>query len=378
MSRADDGLTAPKPGLRTRVADGLSGIGAVRDGLLVSATVLYVVGYAVWSYNAWQNKLGLLPALDPQYFIAGVVPIVVVASGYVIVRSLQRFFIFWPQFVGEDCSGGRRLLRRVLLWSFCATFIVLLLGPIGGGAALLAAFAGLALARRLFPDVHESLRRFSLSDAYDSMLDVVWRLRRHASGRPLPEPTPTDNALVVALIFAVGGMLWAFHSLEARVFSGGAELAHRVTAYALAAFVTFLPPIKDRFWSGVARLYRAFWVYVAVPLLVAAALLFYLAWAYPRLPQEFGGVAPRCAYLDVVRAQLSKQTLEDIIPDSNAGGREPVVRSRRLDVLFAGSGSTLVRSRGRVYEIANGSIRSVTGCDGEKQRRAGPPASPSI
>lgn len=67
-------------------ADLLKWIGERRDGFLVAGAVLYGLGYLVWSYNAWRNHLGQLPAIEFQYFIAGLVPGAIIATAWVATK----------------------------------------------------------------------------------------------------------------------------------------------------------------------------------------------------------------------------------------------------------------------------------------------------
>ena len=55
-------------------ADWLKWLGERRDGLLIGGAVLYGLGYLVWSYNAWRNHLGQLPAIEFQYLMSGLIP----------------------------------------------------------------------------------------------------------------------------------------------------------------------------------------------------------------------------------------------------------------------------------------------------------------
>jgi hypothetical protein len=81
-------------------------------------SVLYVLGYLSWSAYAYDNHFGLLPALDAQYFAAGVLPALVcvltVCCIY-LVRAIARWSSQAP-------SPVRRNVARVL----GATSIVLI------------------------------------------------------------------------------------------------------------------------------------------------------------------------------------------------------------------------------------------------------------
>lgn len=54
--------------------------------LLVGAA--YAFGYLVWSVHAWQNDLGLLPALRAQYLLAGLVPLLMLPVVYLLLRGV--------------------------------------------------------------------------------------------------------------------------------------------------------------------------------------------------------------------------------------------------------------------------------------------------
>ena len=74
-------------------SDWLRWLGERRDGFLVGGAVLYGLGYLVWSYNAWRNELGQLPAAEFQYFMAGLVPAAIIATawaGAVFFAKLQH------------------------------------------------------------------------------------------------------------------------------------------------------------------------------------------------------------------------------------------------------------------------------------------------
>jgi hypothetical protein len=63
-------------------------VGGLRDGLIVLATVVYVLGYACWAVHARLNELGPIPALDAQYFIAGAFPALVITISYLGIRLI--------------------------------------------------------------------------------------------------------------------------------------------------------------------------------------------------------------------------------------------------------------------------------------------------
>src|SRR3989442_1510844 len=107
-----------------RAVSWIQPLGKFRDGILIIASASYIVGYAVWSYNAMQNKLGLLSAIDAQYFIAGAVPIFILLTSYFIGRYLKRLSDQWPAYVGREATGGRLLLRKALILLYNIAIII--------------------------------------------------------------------------------------------------------------------------------------------------------------------------------------------------------------------------------------------------------------
>jgi hypothetical protein len=101
-------------------------IGDLRDGLLVCATLLYGLGYFVWSLNAWQNNLGLLPLIESQYLVAGVVPALILWLAYLGLRLLTRLKDHLPSWIGPGVKGWKlagRLLTVACFWGSLAVFL---------------------------------------------------------------------------------------------------------------------------------------------------------------------------------------------------------------------------------------------------------------
>lgn len=98
----------------------LKRFGELRDGLLVIAGILYIVGYLTWAINAWQYNLGLLPALESQYFLAGIGPALTLAVSYFVVRGLFLLRKKVAAYLEPGVTGWKLLLRRTL-FAFCVS-----------------------------------------------------------------------------------------------------------------------------------------------------------------------------------------------------------------------------------------------------------------
>lgn len=80
--------------IREDLFDRIKSIGAYRDAVLVLISVDYLLGYFSWAYYAAENDLGLVPALDAQYLVAGVLPTIILAISVALV-VLHLSFSKW-------------------------------------------------------------------------------------------------------------------------------------------------------------------------------------------------------------------------------------------------------------------------------------------
>jgi len=62
-----------------------------KDTALASLSTMYLIGYIVWSINAYKNNLGILPAFESQYFISGLGPFLIFVVTFTFVRTAQKW-----------------------------------------------------------------------------------------------------------------------------------------------------------------------------------------------------------------------------------------------------------------------------------------------
>lgn len=262
----------------------LKRLGDLRDGFLIGGGVLYILGYIVWSLNALRNNMGLLPALDSQYFLAGIVPAIILWLLIVGIRSVKRFIEKLPEWFSTNKKEWKVTLHRVFICFFITSFMVFLA---------------------------------SLTDWYGKTFPFTWRY-----------------VIPISLTITM------------------------ITSYFVAAkwftsrFVRFVGIINFTY-------YLVLFCYVG--------LSFYVSVVYPKLPQELGGVHPRRGYLDILRAQVSNETLRDLVSDETFKSNKQVVRSIEVEVLFSGSNFILLRPNSvgeekpkvKVYEIKNSAIQVI-------------------
>lgn len=319
----------------------LKPIGDLRDGLLVTATILYITGYLVWSFNAWQNNLGLLPALDAQYFVAGLVPVLILSLAYLIGRSVQYFLLkVWPRLVGPQAIGVWLAIRTLLLFLYWGLLGLLVVGPIFGAIVLLG-FCGFLLLKKFKPNNWLFADRKQLTK----------------------QQNMARIALVLVFVsgFCAAFLLWR-DELVVQLLPRYKEIFDKFWSAALIVNIIFLPPTQDKYLSWMSKLLRYFWLYLGVSALVVLGFIFYAQSLYPLLPQEFGGVRPRCAYLDMVKAEVSAETLAELVPVTTPQSNQTVVRSVPLELLYSGHEVMLVRAKGRVHEITRSVIQATKSC----------------
>lgn len=264
---------------------GLQRLGELRDPLLVLVTLVYGVGYLVWSIHAYQENLGLLPALEPQYLAAGAIPVLILWAAW---RGRRL-----PKSLVESVSDRVQRAKGRQVWVYFGI----------GISAFVGAYLVLSLARKY------SITTGMSADAarWAVFKQNLWAV--------------VANILLITA-FLIAGAKWF--------------------AKALLYFMAFI---------------YAFFVLIA-----------YLFVIYPNIPQEFGGVRPRCAYLDITRNQISEPMQKELFPEDALKSNESVARSVKLQNYFADKEIMLVRPydadrKRSVLEIRKSVVQAVTWCD---------------
>jgi hypothetical protein len=294
-------------------------MGDLRDGLLVFGAVIYALGYLVWSIHAWKENLGLLPALEPQYLAAGTIP------------SL----ILWLAWVGYRFLRGipDRVLRKLETASRTKAAIYRVIGVL--------CVAGFYLPIFFLEKIHSV-------NAGESVL------------------AKTFFGLLAPILLITGLLLL----LQPSKKESSAETGEAIKG-------------NRKFGDLVRELVESF--AIAPPFLARVVMYFYLSLyfvgltagyvfgLYPSIPQEFGGVRPRCAYVDVVRDQVSEALQSEILPGGAAQSKPAVVRSVKLQVFFSGSDFMLVKpyveeghihnAKPKLFELRGPVVQAVNWCD---------------
>ncbi|HLP20961.1 MAG TPA: hypothetical protein VK174_11700 [Chitinophagales bacterium] len=126
-------------------SEGLSQVFKIVVGL---SSVVYIVGYVTWALYASENHLGYLPAIKEQYFVAGLIPTMILLiifyapllhnlfTGqfqefyFARTKKTQVFFILFFMFLGGVCLflllWFREELPKTLKWTLDILFYVII------------------------------------------------------------------------------------------------------------------------------------------------------------------------------------------------------------------------------------------------------------
>ena len=133
--------------LRDGIGDTSKTLGERRDGLLIGAAGLYLLGYLTWALYGLLNGIGFIPVLDAQYFAAGIVPAILIGLLLLIFKFL-RAFQMWLSYA--PTPRQITVAQFSILAAALAFLFVLLFGllekPFGSVLALVIGVLGLYLA----------------------------------------------------------------------------------------------------------------------------------------------------------------------------------------------------------------------------------------
>lgn len=346
--------------IRERIVSLIKSLGEWRDRGLVIVGILYTAGYLMWSWNALENNLGLLPALQFQYVVAGIGPtligIILISGGL----SVWRFLVnVWLKNLDTNPNSPWPLIR--------SGFVVGSLIALGGliysfiSPSLTMIYAIGAVLYGLFIEKEKSWLRSWLSKwlviiPYDE----------------LSNDKQVKRGLWAFVLFIATALVWLnYKTIDSVIFSGILKIlpqdkATLWTSYLLVIVVIFGGSTIIPEW--LAKFYRIFYLLLILGGLAVIGLLYYKG-IYIQLPQEFGGVKPRCAYLDIKIENLSEETRAALFITSQLDQNTPIQQSAKLDVLFTSNNLLMVRanppSLGKenvVYEIPRANVQAITWC----------------
>ena len=339
----------------------IESLGEWRDRALVITGIFYAAGYLIWSWNALENNLGLLPAFQFQYIIAGIGPVLI--CGIAGVGGYR----FWKWLMNNWLTKMDKAPTPI--WRFINLITVVIIVLYFGTLFFYDAFSLLLRGAIFFLTLY--MMRFANGD-------LILRLKKYhfqiVSSKSDRKYSLTENMkMLVVFVTGMAILYWVWHNHEKidqfvvdilQKFISEGELLKIITIPFMVAVIfgsSKIFPFVD--------LYRFMTFIFLVIGFVILGLLFYQERIYTRLPQEFGGVKPRCAYLDVKMEDLSNEMREAIFTSRQLNQNTNIQRSTKLDVLFTNNNVIMIRpkqpvtgSKGIVYEIPRSNIQAISWC----------------
>lgn len=270
------------------IIDKIKPLGTLRDGLLVSATFIYLIGYFVLAYYSKRHNLGMLPALEFHYLIAGIVPTFFILLVISIIKGLQ--------------------ILRSNLWNI------------------------------KFPE--ESIRQ--RKKLYYTIGIII--------------------LIVFVVIIPIGKVEWVQRTFP--------ELSDLMATYLGIIFIIYLYFLPFRDERMFLRRFSVAYMYLFLTAMTLAGIFTFIEEIYPRIPQEFGGLKPRCAQLDLIRSELSNQTKKIFLKNDSLTTK--VAHSIKVDVCYIRGDYILIKPHSLkksdeefVYDIKKSIIASINWCGEE-------------
>ena len=350
----------PTKSFLQRVADFLKSLGEWRDHLLVIVGLFYAAGYFIWSWNAFQNNLGLLPAFQFQYIVAGIGPVIIgvisFGGGLWFWRWLTNV---WLVKIETGPTHFWRILRSV--------FDIIVIVSIGFVSVVSNPTAALLILTFvvIFRVVSFLMKHgFKLNVGF-SKLDKESFLRKLWEFFLL--------AIALNLAFQIIYWFWKQQKLinpiilnEIQKVAPTKNITNWSSWLLLIAIVFGVSSLIPK-W--LAKFYRVFYFLLFVVGFTILSLSYYQERIYAELPQELGGMKPRCAFLDLQVENLSNEMRSAILPALNVHTENPITRSDKLDVLFVSNNIIMVRpnqqthgDKNIVYEIPRTNVQAITWC----------------
>lgn len=310
----------------------------IRDNLLFVASILYALGYIVWAFNAWQNNLGLLPALDFQYLVAGIFPAIVIAIYIIIIWYfivLRRNVLIW---FGPHAHGWKIKVRQIVPPLLAVlNYLILIILVI----AFIYTYYDFSLPIVLIEIFYIILIMFGIS---------IFLLP--------PDMIPSNFGLrySVKQIFAI--ILNRDYQSES-----DKRKIDSCLGVQLKRFKVFIESIPKLFF-GYITLWSYGIIFIIAFLMFMLLFSFFQSELYPNLPQEFGGIKPRCAYIDVEKNKLSSRTQDAILPNVESDPQDEIVATERLQIFFIGSQFLLAspENNSEIIEIERSVVQAISWC----------------
>lgn len=277
----------------------LASLARMRDVALVFATITYVFGFVCFSIASYRFSFGFFKPFDAQYFVAGLVPVsIAFALAYILLRGADlraratEFFerLYSSNLLSRILSRFRGTLFSIILYgpaALCYQYILALDDEVSLFVSLL--FYGAAVLGILVSYIFGFL---------SVRVSSIWNFLKDDS-------------------------LWSPRNWKQVLF-----LPLKIFGIVLGALATLAVSLFIRF---------AFIAYLILA-------VFYYGWiTYPLVPQEFGGLKPKCAIVLMDSAKVPSQFMDAERPFLKEADKS--ILQIKVEVLLYSSDRILLRTQ---------------------------------
>ena len=271
----------------------LRSIGTIRDGALLLASSIYLMGFICFAIASYRFKIGFIKPFDAQYFVAGLLPVTLL-----IITS----YIFF--YKSTWISASRDRLKAARSWLESSDMELK-----NGGMA--------TIPLRLFVAIYPRLKS-RLLHQIDATLLFTFPFIIFYFLFGVFDKANLFLSLVfyIFLLFGIF-MSWVYMpenlntSRVRRKLSEDAEAIGKEGDIAIQIKMTWTLILDILNSLPIFAIYFAFKI---APILYLIAAVFYYGWiTYPLVPQEFGGLKPRCTIVAFEKTKIGDNELASII-----------------------------------------------------------------
>jgi len=229
-------------------------VGGFRDGLLILISITYILGYIVWTLTGIINNFGPLPAIEAQYFVAGLLPLLTLIIIFLIVLLFRRIILKeWPILFKRYLTI--RIIIRLLYLLIVITVILYLISK--------------------------------------SVADVLENYK----------------SLILVISFILVNLSQEFFN-----FDEIDKIEKNNSLTKLKKAIKKQNYYFDRGWFVTNKLII---IYVFPIIIGFYGFYYFVDKVYSKIPQEWGGLKPKEAYFDISTKGFSQETLKNIVENND-------------------------------------------------------------
>jgi hypothetical protein len=273
-------------------------LGKIKENFLIIFGLVYGVGYLSWSFYATINSLGIVPAFDLQYIIAGIYPSLLILFFIWMFKLRKRLIIYQDKNLNRKAVGKFKFLR---IFFIALPYILVVI------AGLLAVLLG--------------------------------------------DNDKWDNVNVAALVFVY--IIVSLYILALSWQPSDVNIIWMIT-FPLSFLKKFIGSYRyAKYFRIVNKIARVYLQSILTFFFIILTLIAFYGYIYPNIPQEMGGVKPKRCLL-ISDKNIFK--LQDFTPKD----KSTIHQFREIDTIYYYNSNILIYKKGdTTVEINRGAVQNI-------------------